>query len=28
VSPFLEIGDEGFYKPDIYHNINYKKDIG
>ena len=27
-SLFLEIGDEGFYKPDIFHNINYKKDIG
>lgn len=26
-SLFLEIDHEGFYKPDIFHNINYKEDI-
>lgn len=26
-SLFLEIQHEGFYKPDIFHNINYKEDI-
>jgi molybdopterin-guanine dinucleotide biosynthesis protein A len=24
---FLNIEDEAFYKPDIFHNINYKRDI-
>jgi molybdopterin-guanine dinucleotide biosynthesis protein A len=27
-SLFLGIENESFYKPDIFHNINYKKDIG